>query len=88
MTNNFLLACFIANFEDIYVAGIADGVGGWRNHGIDPSEFSSKLMANCAEIVHSGKFELTRPDRIIEQAYNRLKTPPRPVGLLNYRLNL
>ena len=25
---------------------VADGVGGWRNYGIDPSLFSSALMDN------------------------------------------
>ncbi|KAL7072129.1 hypothetical protein ACQ4LE_008754 [Meloidogyne hapla] len=66
-------ACFIANHENTYVAGIADGVGGWRRHGVDPSQFSSQLMSNCAGIVKSGDFECTRPDLIIERAYNKLK---------------
>lgn len=34
--------------------GVADGVGGWRRYGIDPSEFSSRLMKICFELVKSG----------------------------------
>jgi hypothetical protein len=85
---SFALACFIANYDDTYVAGVADGVGGWRRHGVDPSLFSSQLMANCAEIVRSGEFELTRPDLIIAQAYNKLKTAPRPIGFSDLPSNL
>ncbi|KAF7639756.1 Protein phosphatase [Meloidogyne graminicola] len=75
-------ACFIAHHEHTYVAGIADGVGGWKRHGIDPSQFSSQLMSNCAEIVRSGDFEHSRPDLIIKQAYNKLKmlNNKKPIG--------
>lgn len=31
--------------------GIADGVGGWREMGVDPSKFSSSLMKQCKRIV-------------------------------------
>lgn len=31
--------------------GVADGVGGWREMGIDPSKFSSSLMQQCKRIV-------------------------------------
>jgi len=62
--------------------GIADGVGGWRRHGVDPSQFAAQLMSNCAGIVKSGDFECTRPDLIIECAYNKLKmlNNQRPIG--------
>lgn len=73
-------ACFIANFKSTHVAGVADGVGGWQKYGIDPSEVSTRLMRNCAEIVKAGDFEPSRPDLIIAKAYNSLKTSPRPVG--------
>lgn len=33
------------------VLGVADGVGGWREMGIDPSKFSSGLMQQCKRIV-------------------------------------
>jgi len=73
-------ACFIARHQTTHVAGVADGVGGWRKYGIDPSEFSSRLMKHCADIVKSGDFEPTRPDLIIGKAFTALAEAPRPVG--------
>jgi protein phosphatase PTC7 len=69
--------------------GIADGVGGWRRHGIDPSQFAAHLMSNCAEIVHSGDFEHSRPDLIIESAYNKLEmlNNQKPIGLIKKFFN-
>lgn len=34
---------------------MADGVGGWRRYGIDPSEFSSRLMKICSDLVQLGE---------------------------------
>ncbi|VDK47355.1 unnamed protein product [Anisakis simplex] len=73
-------ACFIANFKNTHVVGVADGVGGWRRYGIDPSEFSSRLMKACSELVQSGEFEPRRPDRLLAQAYETLSEPPHPIG--------
>jgi len=73
-------ACFIGKFKSTHVAGVADGVGGWRKYGIDPSEFSSRLMKNCADVVKTGDFEPSRPDLIIAKAFNKLKVGPRPIG--------
>lgn len=33
------------------VLGVADGVGGWRDLGVDPSKFSSSLMKQCKRLV-------------------------------------
>lgn len=33
------------------VVGIADGVGGWEDSGVDPSHFSQALMYYCREEV-------------------------------------
>uniref|UniRef100_A0A7E5A091 Protein phosphatase n=1 Tax=Panagrellus redivivus TaxID=6233 RepID=A0A7E5A091_PANRE len=73
-------ACFISKFKNVHVAGVADGVGGWRKYGIDPSIFSSRLMKHCAEIVEAGTFDPTRPDLIIAQAFTNLAEAPRPIG--------
>ena len=66
--------------DEPIILGVADGVGGWRKYGIDPSEFSSRLMKHCADIVKSGDFEPTRPDLIIGKAFTALAEAPRPVG--------
>lgn len=75
-------ACFIARFKSTHVAGVADGVGGWRKYGIDPSEFSSALMKNCSDVVRSGNFQPTRPDLIIASAFEKLSVAPRPIGFV------
>ncbi|CBK21524.2 uncharacterized protein [Blastocystis hominis] len=35
-----------AFFFNEFAAGVADGVGGWRQHGVDPGEFSRSLVTN------------------------------------------
>ena len=52
--------------------GVADGVGGWRNYGIDPSHFANSLMATCARMVEQGKFKPQAPAEIISGGYNEL----------------
>ncbi|CAF1036725.1 unnamed protein product [Brachionus calyciflorus] len=71
---------FIANQKCADVMGIADGVGGWREMGVDPSKFSSNLMKQCKRIVEQdnavfancdGMSERTPLD-ILVQSYNCL----------------
>lgn len=44
-------AWFIASQKCADVMGVADGVGGWRTLGVDPSKFSSNLMRTCKRLV-------------------------------------
>lgn len=53
--------------------GVADGVGGWRNYGIDPSRFSYTLMETCERLVVSGKFNPRNPGHLIAASYYELK---------------
>ena len=55
------------------VIGVADGVGGWKLYGIDPSKFSRQLMQNCEMLVESGQFEATKPTSLLANAYNEMK---------------
>ncbi|GMT19149.1 hypothetical protein PFISCL1PPCAC_10446 [Pristionchus fissidentatus] len=73
-------SCFIAQFKRTLVAGVADGVGGWRKYGIDPSQFSTKLMKECEKRVQSGSFDPKRPEEIIAKAFKATSSPPRPIG--------
>lgn len=41
------------NLKDIVYMGIADGVGSWREYGVDPRLFSRALMEECRSIVLS-----------------------------------
>ena len=72
-------AWFIASQKSMDVLGVADGVGGWREVGVDPSKFSSNLMKTCKRIVEQepdlfGEHEVNRktPMEILSQSYNAL----------------
>ncbi|MFH4974460.1 hypothetical protein AB6A40_001169 [Gnathostoma spinigerum] len=73
-------ACFISKYRNTHVVGVADGVGGWRRYGVDPSAFSRRLMRICSDLVESGDFEPCRPDILLAHAFQTLSTPPRPIG--------
>ncbi|KAI6215064.1 Myotubularin-related and Zinc finger domain containing protein [Aphelenchoides besseyi] len=81
-------ACFISRYKSIYVAGVADGVGGWRKYGVDPSQFSSHLMNHCSDIVRSGDFQPNRPDLIIANAFDKLSVSPPTHRRTLYAANL
>jgi protein phosphatase PTC7 len=55
------------------VIGVADGVAGWRNYGVDPSKFSLQLMQNCENIVLSGLFLSNEPTKLLSDAYSDMK---------------
>lgn len=42
--------------------GVADGVGGWREMGIDPSKFSSSLMQQCKRIAEQNLINNQQPE--------------------------
>lgn len=56
--------------EDNRTIGIADGVGGWKNYGIDPSEFSITLMEKTKE-AYEGNNDLS-PIEMLEKGYKEL----------------
>ena len=49
------------------VIGVADGVGGWRDYGVDPGLFSNHLMRNCERLVKAGFFISNSPRALLEQ---------------------
>lgn len=67
------------NFENVCVLiGVADGVGGWRNYGIDPSAFPRSLMETCERMVREGRFNAQAPATVIAASYyelQQMKTP-------------
>ncbi|XP_070572999.1 protein phosphatase PTC7 homolog [Ptychodera flava] len=65
-------ACFVARYKYVDVLGVADGVGGWRDYGVDPSQFSSTLMKTCERIVKQGHFNVTSPVEILSTSYKEL----------------
>ena len=70
-------AWFISSLRCSDVLGVADGVGGWRDIGVDPSKFSSNLMRTCKRIVEqelAGTNNLKRkmPIEILTASYQAL----------------
>lgn len=64
--------------------GVADGVGSWREYGVDPREFSHRLMGECENVLYEAsrnngnlqhqKFRhVISPAEIMAQAYQRVK---------------
>ncbi|EME49883.1 hypothetical protein DOTSEDRAFT_50057 [Dothistroma septosporum NZE10] len=64
-----------------YVAfGLADGVGGWQDQGVDPSEYSQALcglMAGSANIHEGQEKEPVKPQALLQEAYDAVTSNPR-----------
>lgn len=63
----------------ICIIGVADGVGGWRNYGIDPSVFPRQLMATCERLVREGHCHPQTPASIIAASYEELQQQKDPL---------
>jgi len=46
-----------AYYSDKQVLAVADGVGGWADHGVDPAIYSRKLCANIDQLLQTNGFE-------------------------------
>lgn len=55
------------------VIGVADGVGGWRQYGVDPGQFSSQLMRNCERLVKAGYVVANQPQKLLAQGFREMK---------------
>lgn len=55
------------------VVGVADGVGGWNENGVDPGKISRSLMRNAALFVrHTGaNGEESTPQQVMTHAYHQ-----------------
>ncbi|XP_030381691.1 protein phosphatase PTC7 homolog [Scaptodrosophila lebanonensis] len=61
------------------VLGVADGVGGWRAHGIDPGQFSSYLMHSCERLVHGQSFDPSKPAELLASSFCDLMEQKQPI---------
>lgn len=52
------------------ISGVADGVGSWVDHGVDPSDFSFCLMDNCRQSALGG---VALPLSILKEGYSALQ---------------
>lgn len=39
------------DMQNVLYMGVADGVGSWREYGVDPRDFSHKLMEECGNVL-------------------------------------
>jgi len=65
-------AFFISRNKNADIIGVADGVGGWRNYGIDPSVFPRTLMLTCERLAKEGRFQPQDPGSIIDAGYSEM----------------
>lgn len=63
----------------ITFSGVADGVGGWRAYGVDPSQFSRQLMESCKMVVETGKFKPTKPTDVLATGFDALEENKIPI---------
>lgn len=68
----------IARSNRYVLFGIADGVGGWTESGIDPGEFSHGLcgyMANAT--ARPEAVDDLRPQKLLQYGYDRVQADPK-----------
>ncbi|WOK93103.1 putative protein phosphatase 2C 80 [Canna indica] len=53
--------------------GVADGVGGWADLGIDSGQYSRALMSNSVDAIEEEPKGSIDPLRVLEKAYSRTK---------------
>ena len=63
--------------------GVADGVGGWSDSGIDSAHFSHGLCQRMARLIRAGpdsKTEGISPRTLLQKAYNGITKDGKIVG--------
>lgn len=67
------ICLFLYQYESCFLPGVADGVGGWRDYGIDPAKFSTSLMRKCERfVVDGGLARAPTAVRVIKEGYQDL----------------
>lgn len=65
--------------DDAGVLGVADGVGGWAAHGIDPGLYSRELMCFAAAAARAGERD---PLVLLDRAHKQATAPGSSTALL------
>jgi len=76
----------LSEIRDMTYCGVADGVGSWREFGVDPRDFSHALMEECENVLaETSKVAVRaiedggkgrrgiRPGEVLAQAFDRVK---------------
>eukprot|EP00571_Detonula_confervacea_P017249 CAMPEP_0172312072 /NCGR_PEP_ID=MMETSP1058-20130122/16569_1 /TAXON_ID=83371 /ORGANISM="Detonula confervacea, Strain CCMP 353" /LENGTH=632 /DNA_ID=CAMNT_0013025421 /DNA_START=73 /DNA_END=1968 /DNA_ORIENTATION=+ len=69
--------------QQLLYMGVADGVGSWREYGVDPRAFSHKLMEECENVLQEASSQcgilggkscsMISPAELLAQSYERTK---------------
>ncbi|KAH8384043.1 hypothetical protein KR009_011826 [Drosophila setifemur] len=71
---------FISSTPTAEVMGVADGVGGWRDMGVDPGRFAKELMACCSkQAEHNVGFDGRNPRDLLIAGYQELTDRHQPI---------
>lgn len=65
-----------AAFSSSHFLGVADGVGGWAQMGVDPARYSRELMEHTSDIVKQAETSggCLLPQEVLTQVYDRTRT--------------
>ncbi|XVF63906.1 hypothetical protein PTKIN_Ptkin09bG0124100 [Pterospermum kingtungense] len=58
---------------DEQAIGVADGVGGWADLGVDAGQYSRELMSNSVSAIHEEPKGSIDPARVLEKAHSSTK---------------
>mmetsp|Transcript_16433 Transcript_16433/g.34523 ORF Transcript_16433/g.34523 Transcript_16433/m.34523 type:complete len:679 (-) Transcript_16433:221-2257(-) len=74
------------DMQKLLYMGVADGVGSWREYGVDPRDFSHKLMAECETVLDEAAMQcsilgskdgnhcrMISPAELLGKSYERVK---------------
>ncbi|XP_016951103.1 protein phosphatase PTC7 homolog fig [Drosophila biarmipes] len=70
---------FVSSTPLAEVMGVADGVGGWRDLGVDAGRFAKELMSCCSGQTQSSGFDGRNPRDLLIAGYQELTHRENPV---------
>lgn len=70
---------FVSSTPRAEVLGVADGVGGWRDMGVDAGRFAKELMGCCCGRSEQEDFDGRNPRSLLVSSYQELKDRDDPV---------
>ena len=78
----FFIAPVTSQGKDTMAFGVADGVGGWAESGIDSADFSHGLCETMASIAseENPDQKLTGPRHLLDQAYQKISEEGKIAG--------
>lgn len=64
---------FTAGTSKAVTIGVADGVGGWREEGIDAGAFAKELMGCCCSNAYKSEFNGKDARKLLVQSFDQMK---------------